>query len=430
MLPVFEKILEIVVKNQLSQYIENNNILISQQSGFRKHHSCETSLSLILKQWKEEIDRKRVIVSVFLDLKRAFETIDRKILLQKLLCYGITEKEYEWFKSYLDQRFQQTRFNGVLSALREIELGVPQGSVIGPLLFILYINDIGGAIIHSQVNLFADDTLLSVSGENVDECIMKMQEDLNELSKWLKFNKLKLNVAKTKYMIITSRRRNPSNSTTLSIDSEQIEEVKNLKYLGVQIDNKLDFKEHLNLVVKKIAKKTNFLGRISRKLTSVTKVMIYKSIILPHLDYCSSIIFMANKQDINKLQLLQNRGLRIILKKPRRTNIKWMLDALKMLSVQQRVNFNTLILIFKIRNKMVPTYLQDEILYTHEATTRTLRNADDFRLPRYQRSYTQNMIWHDGLQLFNELPTEAKRERNIERFKEYAREFVKERFLI
>jgi hypothetical protein len=283
-----------------------------------------------------------------------------------------------------------------------------------------YISDIGGAIIHSQVNLFADDTLLSVSGENVDECIMKMQEDLNELSKWLKFNKLKLNVAKTKYMIITSRRRNPSNSTTLSIDSKQTEEVKNLKYLGVQIDNKLDFKENLNLAVEKDCKKNQF----SCKLTFVTKVMIYKSIILPHLDYCSLIIFITSKQDINKLQLLQNRGLCIILKKPRRTNIKWMLDALKMLSVQQRVNYNTLILIFKIRNKMVPTYLQGEILYTREATTRTLRNADNFRLPRYQRSYTQNMMWHDGLQHFNELPTEAKRERNIERFKECACEFV------
>jgi hypothetical protein len=109
---------------------------------------------------------------------------------------------------------------------------------------------------------------------------------------------------------------------------------------------------------------------------------------------------MTSIQDINKLQLLLNRGLRIILKKPIRTNIKWMLDALKMLSVQQRVNCNTLILIFEIRNKMVPTHLQDDILYTREATTRTLRNAEDFRLPRYQRTYTQNMICHDGLMIW------------------------------
>jgi hypothetical protein len=138
---------------------------------------------------------------------------------------------------------------------------------------------------------------------------------------------------------------------------------------------------------------------------------------------------MASKQDINKLQLLQNRGLRIILKKPRRTNIKWMLDALKMLSVQQRVNYNTLTLIFKIRNKMVSNYLQEKILYTREGTTRTLRNADDFRLPRYKRSYTQNMIWHDGLQLFNEIQTEQNEKETLKDLRNTLASLLKKDFL-
>jgi hypothetical protein len=174
-----------VVKNQLSQYIESNNILIPQQSGFRRNHSCETSLSLVLKQWKELVDQNKVIISVFLDLKMAFETIDRQILLQKLLCYGITEIEYEWFKSYLNLRFQQTCFNGVLSALREVQLGVLHGSVIGPLLFILYMNDIV------------------------------------------------LNVSKTKFMIITSKRSSATERALLTIDGEQIEEVQSMKYLAL-----------------------------------------------------------------------------------------------------------------------------------------------------------------------------------------------------
>jgi hypothetical protein len=142
----------------------------------------------VLKQWKELVDQNKVIISVLLDLKRAIETNDRQILLQKLLCYGITEIEYEWFKSYLNLRFQQTRFNGVLSALREVQHGVPQASIIGPLLFILYMNDIVKAISHSKVNLFADDTLLSVSASTVAECIEKIQEDLDALSDWLKFD--------------------------------------------------------------------------------------------------------------------------------------------------------------------------------------------------------------------------------------------------
>jgi Reverse transcriptase (RNA-dependent DNA polymerase) len=325
-------------------------------------------------------------------------------------------------------RFQQTRFNGVLSALREVQLGVPQGSVIGPLLFILYMNDIVKAIVNSQVNLFADDTLLSVAADTVVECIQKMQEDLNALSDWLKFNKLKLNVSKTKFMIMTNKRLNATDRVILSIDGEQIEEVRSMKYLGVQIDSKLNFKEHLNLIVKKIAKKTNFLGRISKKLTAHTKKMIYKSIILPHVDYCSSIMFMATKEDFRKLQLLQNRALRVILKKPKRTPIKWMLDTLKLHSIKQRVNFNTLVLVFKMKNGMVPSYMQDEVLFTRNATTRTLRNAEDFRLPRYLKTTTQNMIWHDGLRMFNELPPSIKQGRNLEEFKCQIFEIMRERF--
>jgi exonuclease III len=428
MLPVPEKILEIIIKNQLSNYIENNRILIKQQSGFRRNHSCETSLNIVLKRWKEDIDKNKVIVAVFLDLKRAFETIDRDILMQKLFCYGITADEYNWFRSYLNQRYQRTGFNGVLSALREVELGVPQGSVLGPLLFVLYINDIIGSIKYSEINLFADDTLLSIAGENLADCLEKMNEDLASLTKWLKFNKLKLNVSKTKYMIVTRRRVGAASHNALVIDNEPLEEVESIKYLGVQIDNKLTFKKHLELVIKKMAKKIGFLGRISNKLTCRTKTMIYQSIIQPHIDYCSSIIFMANEGEMRSLQLLQNRAMRIILKKRRRTHIKWMLDVLEFHSVKQRVNFNTLILVFKIKNNMVPEYMNDELTYNRDATTRNLRNADDFRLPAYKKTYTQNSMWYDGLKLFNELGPAIKEERNINRFKESVFVWVKQRF--
>jgi hypothetical protein len=153
---------------------------------------------LVLTQWKEDIDQGKVVVSLFLDLKRAFETIDRNLLLRKFGREGVRNNENQWVESYLDNRMQRTSFNGKYSQPRGINLGVPQGSVLGPLKFIIYMNHIGSADKECQYYLFADDTLLSVSGNSFQECLEKLNRDLEKLSKWLKFNKLKLNVSKTK----------------------------------------------------------------------------------------------------------------------------------------------------------------------------------------------------------------------------------------
>jgi hypothetical protein len=431
MLPVYEKAMEIVVKDQLSAFIDENNILIEQQSGFRKSHSCETSLNLVLTQWKEEIDKGKVVIGVFLDLKRAFETIDRNLLLRKFERDGVRNNENQWVKSYLECRMQRTCFNGKHSQLRSINLGVPQGSVLGPLMFIIYMNDIGSAIKECEYYLFADDTLLSVSGNSVQECMEKLNRDLENLSKWLKFNKLKLNVSKTKYIIMTGRRSNIENgSTSLIIDGEQIARVTTMKYLGVEIDEKLDFKQHVDTTIKKMAKKVGFLGRIQQKLTKTAKITIYNSIISPHLDYCSSILFLANEEYLNRMQIIQNRAMRIILRCHRRTHVKTMLDNLEWQSTKQRIYMNTLVFIFKIKHNMAPDYLSSKLLYTREATTHVLRNADDFRLPRYNRTYTQNSLWHAGLNEFNKLPLNVKNSDNLNYFKEQVKEHLKLKYPI
>jgi uncharacterized protein YunC (DUF1805 family) len=177
----------------------------------------------------------------------------------------------------LEDRQQCVGFNGEKSQLRKIDLGVPQSSVLRPLMFILYITDIGSAIEECQFYLFADDTLLSISGNSVKECIKKLNRDLEKLSKWLKFNKLKLNVNKTKYMIIAGRRSNiMSGAINLTNDGESIERVDVIKYLGVEIDEKLNFKQHIDKTVKKMAKK---VGRIQQKLTKTAEITNYKSIV-------------------------------------------------------------------------------------------------------------------------------------------------------
>lgn len=158
MLPTLEKLIETVVKNQIMNYIDENDLLSRYQSAYRNNHSCETALNLVLANWKEMGEKGDTILAVFLDLKRAFETIDRKRLLTKLSKLGFSHRVVNWFEGYLDGRSQQTKVNGHTSERRANDLGVPQGSVLGAILFILYVNDMPGQLHNAFINLFADDT--------------------------------------------------------------------------------------------------------------------------------------------------------------------------------------------------------------------------------------------------------------------------------
>lgn len=412
MLPTYEKILEDVVCKQLTQFIEQEGLLCVQQSGFRRGHSCETSICWLINEWKKEIEKGKSIIAIFLDLKRAFETIDRSILLVKLHKYGIRDIEQKWFQSYLSGRSQKVKIKESFSETISVQLGVPQGSKLGVLLFLIYINDIEKSLSQAQASLFADDTLIYYVGENVHECECIMQNEMNSLNEWLCKNKLKLNVSKTKCMCVNDRDWN----FQIVMNGEQIERVNEIKYLGVCIDDKLRFNDHINNLCAKISKKIGFLKRIRRHLSLSCALTIYNTIILPHFDFCSSIIYICNSESQNRLQILQNRAMRTVLKCDYRTPIQEMLNTLKWLSVLQRLKLNALLMIFKIKQKLYPIYLQHNINYiTNDRYN--LRNTGDFRLPLYRRTSTQNNLLYKGLQLFNNLPNYLKNETNINIFK-------------
>lgn len=189
MLPIYEKVLETVVREQLVEYVDRAGLLIEEQSGFRKQHSCESALNLLMLKWKQSIENNKFILTVFVDLKRAFETIDRRKLLEVLRRNRIKGDVWRWFKSYLEYRTQVTRYNNAVSEAEAVELGVPQGSVLGPLLFILYINDLTKALRRACVNLFADDTVIYVAGDKLDECYEIMNNELAVFEDWLKWKK-------------------------------------------------------------------------------------------------------------------------------------------------------------------------------------------------------------------------------------------------
>ena len=205
LLPLFGKLLEKVIAKRLSKFLDENEILTSRQFGFRKSHNTEFAAVNLYDHFLSKMDKKESTCSIFLDLAKAFDSVNHQILLAKLYKYNIRGPALHLFQSYLCNRWQYVKLNGFKSELKPIDIGIPQGSILGPLLFLLYINDIPNAS-DFFIKLFADDTVLSLSCENLKNLNKKTSVELDKIYKWLVANKLTLNVVKSKFMIITGKR--------------------------------------------------------------------------------------------------------------------------------------------------------------------------------------------------------------------------------
>lgn len=407
LLPVVDKIIETVVCQQLGKYFESNELLYLGQSGFRSEHSCESALQYVCAMWRKDINEDKVVLSVFVDLQRAFETIDRGILIKKLSSYGVGSIALNWIKDYLSYRYQQTRVRSNISNKRNSLIGVPQGSILGPLLFIIYVNDIHKVLNRCFVNLFADDTLISVSGKNIKEIIEILNNELIALYDWLCKNRLKLNTEKTKCMIVGSKancKKCIELGLEIKICDSVITLVSEIKYLGVYLDPQLSFSNQIDYVCKKIGKKIGFFYRISKYLSQWSKMLIFNTIILPHFNYCCSLLISCNQEDIQRLQIQQNKAMRIILNCDKYTPIKNMLQTLNWLPIVQSIKRANLTLIYKIEHNKMPTYLKNFLDKRSNFHDHNIRSRQKFHIEPVKTTALQKSLFFEGVRLFNDLP--------------------------
>uniref|UniRef100_A0A8C6KUZ5 Reverse transcriptase domain-containing protein n=1 Tax=Nothobranchius furzeri TaxID=105023 RepID=A0A8C6KUZ5_NOTFU len=248
LLPQFSKILQKVFASWLDKFIDKNKILNHEQSGFRTKHSTAMAVMDLVDKLLSAIDNKNYFVSVFSDLKKAFDVIDHSRLLLKLHWFGISGVAHQWVNSYLDNRKQFVQINDAIS---DIHYGVPQGSVLGPKLFIMFINDLVNVSHILGTVLFADDTPLFYSGLNIHEVTQVINSELVKVKKWFDINRLSLNLNKTNFILFNNKR---SRDVSLTIDGMEIQRVKETKFLGVMFDGSLTWNSHISYIKGKVAK--------------------------------------------------------------------------------------------------------------------------------------------------------------------------------
>jgi hypothetical protein len=280
---------------QITIYLNLNNILFSGQHGFRNGHSCETALHELISYLNENRNSKAISLLLFIDFRKAFDLVDSKKLLRKLFHYGFDNSALELITNYFTDRQQTVKYDKKKSPMLGIRLGVPQGSVLGPLFFLLMINDLA-YILDLMCKLFADDTTLGDCDKNLNTLISRFRDRLKALLEWCEFNTLDINWSKTFFMFVTNKRVKLPTEITISskiVNNETVDinvnVVTSFKLLGVTLDNKLTFTEHCSNLKKIINRKLYSIKRLFFLCTSV-KIHFFKTFILPYFDYCLSLI--------------------------------------------------------------------------------------------------------------------------------------------
>jgi len=312
-LPYFSKFYEKIMYTRLYNYVKNLNVICQSQHGFQPGHSPYMALLNMQDMITNAIEKNEYSIGIFFDLAKAFDTVDHRIMLSKLEYYGVRGNQLKWFASYLDNRSQRVLCNGALSELGMIKYGVPQGSNLGPFLFLLYINDLALVSPTLFCVLFADDTNMFYSNGSWQELTRVVNEELLKIDVWFATNKLTLNLDKTNYILFKSHRKAlPTGSFDLRIKDTPIEMVESTKFLGVHIDQHMTWKVHINQISAKIAKNVGILTRIAYLLPRATRLNLYYALIYPYLTYCNMVWASTYASRLSRLIILQKRAVRLV----------------------------------------------------------------------------------------------------------------------
>ena len=405
---------------RLVKFLENSCLIYKHQYGFRKKHSTIHPLIHLLNFISESSNKpsKDFTLSIFLDLSKAFDTVNHDILLNKMDKYGIRGNCNLLFKSYLQNRLQYCEINNVKSTLDNITCGVPQGSILGPVLFLIYINDL-----HQCTNLnllsFADDTTLFLSGNSPKNVTENLNKELEKINDWLCANRLKLNHSKTKFTTFSPIGRQLNfDVCPVKIENDVIEYIDInsnnahlLKFLGICLDSHLNWKFHVNYICNKMSKSIYIINRVKNLLPSRVLKTLYFSLIESYINY--GIIAWGNSVHINRLFKLQKRAIRVISNKPYNSHTEPLFKSQGILKTHDLYKLKVLLFMHDYKNHNLPTSFESVFKLNSELVLRETRQSHLYHVSRPRTNFASKLpnfnfptIWNAYFQL---LPLESSR---------------------
>ena len=422
LLPVLSKMLEKLMYSRLNSFIDSNNFLSDAQYGFRKFKSTELAVLDLTQSIMSNMDAKNHTIALFLDIKKAFDSINHSILLSKLYHIGVRGPAYTWFNSYLSMRSQYVNLNGASSERLSISTGVPQGSVLGPLLFLIFIDDLSRVSSCLRTILFADDTTLFYSGPNIGELTEIFNRELVKISSWLNANKLLINVTKTNYMIFGPRIMTNRFDINLVLNQTSLSRVFSIKFLGFIIRDNLSWDKHINWISNRICKLIGILYKLKNKFTRDIILKLYYSMMYPLLCYGIIIWGSSPPTKIKPLKLAQNYYLRCLFSLPKFTHISSYYKKANLLTLDQIYKFWVAKFMYRIRQNTYSSFFTS--LFKKSYSSYSSRHHDDYCKPYHRLKIHNLSISSQGVVIWNNIPLDIKDLNNINLFKKRVRNFI------
>lgn len=400
-LNTFSKIVEKIIKSRLIGFVEKNFKFDKYQYGFQTKSNTLSTTSDLIEYISTELDKNKYVLCVFIDLQKAFDTVNIDILLEKLNQMGIRGVAQSLMETYSKKRKHFTVINKSKSSDTELNVGVAQGSVLGPIQYLLYVHSLQFLGLNARYYKFADDTVLVFSDSNSKNLETLVNSNLRLYYSWLCNNKLSINVTKTVYMII-SQKNKPKCVIDVYLNDVKLKEVSEYKYLGLILTNQLSWDAHIESIIKKIVPMVGAIRRCREILNFKSRTMLYNSFILPHLRYLIPCWGNAPEYQIDKIQRAQNKAIKTIFQFEYFTPTQEVFRRTSLLDIKKLRTFEQVKFIYNIQNKLIKTNL--EVQTVGNCHNYNVRSADLLRNQHVRTAKAQNSPLYRCIESFNEMP--------------------------